>query len=681
MSNSKLWLPFAASLCGLLLLLGALGAAVHAQTAPKGDAWTDAPCTDFKLELPADSNVSCGYVTAPLRHAEPDGPTIQLAVVVLPSTAADRQPDPLFMAQGGPGGSTINTYAQVLIQNEQYRPVLNRDIVFWDQRGTLFSKPVLLCPEVSQADRDSALGVSDTQPEEDGLAPYLACGERLAAEAGDLSAFNSAENADDVEDVRAALGYDEINFYGVSYGTELGQFVMRQQPDHLRSVILDAVVPLDYNLLTEPAFAKERIAEKYFNECANDARCNAAFPNLAQRYLALIDRLNENPVTVTVAPMLSFTETHEIQLSGSLLESMLYGSLYSDVHDVIPLIIDQADKGNYSYVSTALLPSILEEETMATGMHMTVMCAERGDTDPSTADYSNINERLAEIERADAEMELAICRSWGIELLPRTDLDPVVSDIPTLLFSGDYDPITPPQYAEKLLPTLANVQHVIFPSGEHGQAVTSPCSNSIISSFLDNPTGELDASCAATPPAGFLTPADVIALPHLRQALAARGFAGLLLFAGEIAPGLLVGLFLLSVIPIYGIGWLIGRLMHHHRAEAPGWTNSWSRVAPWLALAAALVLLAFIGLLVFTVGATLMANQNLLLLGAIPSSWRWIFILPLLFALLSVLMVVTTVALWWGNHRSLIGRLYYTLLTLASLAAVWGLWRLDVMRI
>ncbi|MEZ4660112.1 MAG: alpha/beta hydrolase [Caldilineaceae bacterium] len=276
-------------------------------------------------------------------------------------------------------------------------------------------------------------------------------------------------------------------------------------------------------------------------------------------------------------------------------------------------------------------------------------------------------------------MELDICRAWGVELLPRTDLDPVVSDIPTLLFSGDYDPITPPQYAEKLLPTLSNAQHVIFPSGEHGQAVLNPCSNGIISRFLDNPTGELDVSCAATPPAGFLTPADVIALPQLRQALAARGLAGLLMFAGEIAPSLLVGLFLLSVIPIYGIGWLIGRLLHHHREGAPGWTRVWARSAPWLALAAALVLLAFIGLLVFTVGFTLMDNQNLLLLGAIPSSWRGIFLLPWLFALLVVLMVVTTAALWSGRQRSIVGRLYYTLLTFAGLSAVVGLWNLGVM--
>ncbi len=681
MSRRRFYMLFASALCGLLILLSVLHLETHAQAPTKGVAWTDVPCSEFNLSLPAESNVSCGYVTAPLRHAAPDGPTIQLATVVLPSSAADRQPDPLFMAQGGPGGSTIGTYAQYLIQKPDARPTQNRDIVLWDRRGTLFSKPALMCPEVSQADLTNALADTPADPSDDGLGPYQACGDRLAAEVGDLSAFNSAENADDVEDVRVALGYDEINLYGVSYGTELGQFVMRQQPDHLRSVILDAVVPLDYNLMTEPAFAKERIAEKYFSACATDVRCNAEFPDLAARYLALIDRLNEEPVVVAMAPELTASETYQIRLTGSLLESALYGALYSNVHNLIPLIIDQADKGNFTFVSTALLPQSLIGDTMATGMYMTVACADRGDTDPSLVDYSTINPRLAEEERQGAEAVMSICQSWGIDLLPRSDLDLVVSDIPTLLLSGDFDPITPPQYAETLLPNLAQGKHVIFPSGSHGQAVTSVCSNGIISGFLDSPTGELDTACTDAPVSGFVTIDDVITLPPLQHALAAQGLSlmGLLGLGLTVAPGLLIGLFLLSVIPIYGIGWIISLFRRQPQAEKQGWSRSWSRAAPWLALAAAIVLLAFVLLLGFTVGSTFVGDRNLLLLSAIPGSFRWIFFLPPLLVVLVGLMLIATIALWRGPQRSLIGRLYYTLLTLAGISGVFGLYSLGVM--
>src|SRR5262249_46716639 len=159
----------------------------------------------------------CGYVSVPLRHGDDASPRIRLAVVVIPAPdPAARQPDPLFLAQGGPGGSTISGFGQVLLDDPGKRPTLNRDVVLWDQRGTYFSQPRLLCREMGQL----AAGADEEKQKE----AYRRCGERLAKEAGDLSAFNSIENARDIDDVRAALGYDKYNFYGVSYGTELGQF-------------------------------------------------------------------------------------------------------------------------------------------------------------------------------------------------------------------------------------------------------------------------------------------------------------------------------------------------------------------------------------------------------------------------------------------------------------------------
>ncbi|HEX5689326.1 MAG TPA: alpha/beta fold hydrolase, partial [Roseiflexaceae bacterium] len=417
-----------------------------AQTGQKSAAWSAIDCATFKLEnIPADSGVECGYVSAPLRHEQPEGPKIQLGTVIIPSKDANRQPDPLFLAQGGPGGSTIGTFASIIISSPQYNPAPNRDLVLWDQRGTLFSKPALLCPEVTEAELRAALVDGQSTDSGDDLGPYKGCGARLAKEAGDLSAFNSAENADDIEDVRAALGYDQINYWGVSYGTELGQFVLRRQPDHLRAVILDAVVPLTYNLFTEPAFAKQRIATKYFEACAADARCNAAFPNLAERYRALYDRLNANPVTLTVSPLepeggILNNKTYQVKLSGSGLESALYQALYGPVHDLMPLIVDRADKGDFTYVADFLLPAGLFDTSMAEGMYFAVACADRADTNPDRVDYSAINPRLAEAERDGAKAEVALCKELGIQLLPRDQLEPVQSDKPVLLLSGDYDP-------------------------------------------------------------------------------------------------------------------------------------------------------------------------------------------------------------------------------------------------
>ena len=92
-----------------------------------------------------------------------------------------------------------------------------------------------------------------------------------------------------------------------------------------------------------------------------------------------------------------------------------------------------------------------------------------------------------------------------------------------------------------------------------------------------------------------------------------------------------------------------------------------------------MVLLAFIIGLGVAGGSTLSENQNLFLLGAIDGGWRWLFWLPPLVALLVLLMVITTFALWVGRHRSVIVRVYYTLLTLAGIAAVASLFGLGVM--
>ena len=472
-----------------------------------------------------------------------------------------------------------------------------------------------------------------------------------------------------------ALGYDAINFYGVWYGTELGQFLMREHPEHLRSVVLDAVVPLTYNLFTEPAFAQQRIGEKYLNGCAADARCNAAFPNLTKRYLALVDRLDANPVSVQVTPVGIGKPSYRIKLTGSRLEGALYQSLYSDVHDFIPLIVDRADKGDYSYVTALLLPLMLFDDTMAEGMHQTVSCADRGDTNPDAVEFKGILPRLANDTRDDARMEVEVCRQWKVELLPREALEPVISSIPTLLLSGDFDPITPPHYAESLLKTLPNARHAVFPTGSHGQAVQNECANRIIRRFLDEPDGMLDLSCIGTAVPRFATERDLITVPALRKALAAHGIGGFLIVGLQAAPGLLGVMFLATSIVVYPIG----RLIHWLRGSSLRNDNRSARVAPWLAVLAALVLgLFFVGLAA-AITSTIATNQNMIGLGAIPARWRWLFTLAPLGALLVALMIVVMVQLWSGGYRSRLGRAYLTLLTLAAVAGVLNLVQLGVM--
>ncbi len=162
--------------------------------------------------------------------------------------------------------------------------------------------------------------------------------------------------------------------------------------------MLDAVVPLSYNLFTEPAFAQQRIGEKYLLGCEEQPRCAAAFPDLARRYLALVDRLNADPVTVQVAAFGSL-EAQPVELTGDLLEDAVFTGLYMNAQDLVPLIIDRADGGDFTYVTSLLLPLLLFDNSVAEGMHLAVTCADRGDTD---ADFGGLPRHPAAAGRKHA---------------------------------------------------------------------------------------------------------------------------------------------------------------------------------------------------------------------------------------------------------------------------------------
>ena len=225
------------------------------------------------IDLPSgyeiEKRVECGYLVVPETHSQPQGKTIRLAVVILKSISSNPRPDPLIMMQGGPGGSTIYTYAERLLSGS--RLLADRDIILFDQRGTLYSQPALTCPEIFDLTIQT---LNQNLSTEESLRLYekatLACRERLSASGINLSAYNSFENAADVADLRNALNYPEVNLYGVSYGTLLALHVMRFHPQGIRSVILDGVVPPQVNFLLEAPHTQDQAFTHLFEACAKD---------------------------------------------------------------------------------------------------------------------------------------------------------------------------------------------------------------------------------------------------------------------------------------------------------------------------------------------------------------------------------------------------------------------------
>ena len=675
------------ALTALLLACMAWPASAAAPRLDFGAAWSPEDCGLFKLTLKGGDDAVCGRVGVPLRHGVAGSPTIQLAVVVIPALhKPGRQPDPLFLAQGGPGGSTIGGFGQVLLDDPGKRPTLNRDLVLWDQRGTYLSQPRLRCHETDELPDDN--GDDRTAL----LKAYGLCGERLGKDAsGDLSAFNSQENARDAEDVRAALGYERFNFYGVSYGSELGQFLMRERPRNLRSVVLDAVVPVGFNLVTDVPAVRQRVMMQYARSCAAVPACNEAYPDLAQRYAALLDRLDRDPVPLpahafgsaqprspasTDAKGTPAKDTKDAKdakpptLTGKDLDDALYQALYMrEAVSLVPYVIDRADQGDYSFALNFALLMQSSRDEMADAMYATVVCSEFGDTPQAALKFPGMPQRLAESGRSDGQAILDLCRLWTIKLLDKALLQPVRSDIPTLLLSGTYDPITPPAHADHVAQTLGKAFRVTFPSGTHGQAFTVPCANRLIEAFLDDPSKAPDSTCAREAQPHMFTPDELIALPARRQG----GSATLLDQASSLAgPALALALalvLLFSAVPIYSVAELWHVLRGDRRPVPSGWRGRLVRAAPWVPVFCGFMLLTFLLAAAHQVGDALGRNQFLLLVGALPARLRelgW-WLLP--YGAAALLMTVSLVLLWRHRARSVAGRLYYTLLVLCAWAA------------
>ncbi len=691
--TSHLWratIPFrrlALLIAGLLLALVLAASAAAAPAPQSASAFEAAPCP-FPL-VPEEAgalgsivtgagrvvegrDVECGYLSVPLRHTNPNGPQIKLAVAIIKSTSDAPAPDPLVMLQGGPGGSTIDTYASLFLLNalpDADKIRAERDIVLFDQRGTYYSQPALICQEDFELlDQTLEQQLSREESARRQAAASLACRDRLARAGVDLAAYNSLENAADIDSLRRALGYDKINLYGVSYGTLLALHTMRAYPDTLRSVILDSVAPPQLNFLVDAPHSQLRAFDELFQACLQDAACHAAYPDLKQVFFDTVDKLNATPARVEIADPKTGRRYNAV-VDGDTFSSILFQLMYpSELLAALPKMIYDARDGRFT-LPAQVWPLLLFDRTMASGMYYSVMCAEDGNFRLEDADLSSLPPEIAAPEATQLQSFLDVCKGWQSPPLPPASVAPVVSNVPTLLFSGRFDPITPPTYAQTAASSLRQSYAYTFPWGGHGAFSSNACATQIVQAFLANPTQAPDASCLTSEPApSFVTPAQVIDRPRLAATMHAVGNLDVRPIA---LPSALI-LVLDSVILVWPVSWLVNRVRRRGRGQP--WL---ARLAPWLAALTGIVA----GLFLEGLAAVTVLGERTVLLFGLPSNAGWLLWLPPLAAVLTIVLVALFIAAWlrgwWGRPR----RIYFAILALAavgtvtSFAVMGGLWK------
>jgi len=425
----------------------------------------------------------CGTHAVFEDRAASEGRTIGLNIVVLPAREPVAGAPAVFYLMGGPGGAATQAargQARSWMRDQH-------DIVLVDQRGTGGSNP-LDCRSASPGGLQGYLQRSFGSAEH-----FARCREQLE-EVADLRLYTTPIAMDDLDEVRQALGYDRVILAGGSYGTRAALVYLRRHPETVYGAILNGIAPIAF---TNPLFhAREaqNALDATLAECAADADCGTAFPDLEARFHALLQRLDEQPATATVRhPRGGGRETIRVTREA-FADGLRVFMYYMPRARRVPLLIHRATQGDFDEVAQEMLQSNMSlASSLQMGMLLSVTCAE----DVARIEESDIGPATDGTFLGDVRVRqhMAACETWVRGEIPEDYGDPVSVDVPVLLFSGTLDPVTGVRWGEEAASHLSNSLHVVMP-GAHG--VSNRCTRDISRRFLASGTvEELDISCAA----------------------------------------------------------------------------------------------------------------------------------------------------------------------------------------
>ncbi len=458
-------------------------------------------------DLVEGEDVECGYLPVyedRLSDTPADGGLIRLAVAVFHPPGGPTQPDPVIYLSGGPGASILKTIqGQYEFLSE---PVFTtgRSLIVFDQRGIGLSQPALDCQEFTELSQElldrqlEGQSISEEEVTKLTFESLEACRDRLVQSAN-LSAYNSLSSAADVHELRLALGYEKVNLWGGSYGTRLALEVMRRYPDDLRSVVLDAVYPPDVDLYVSGMANFDRSLTALFESCAANPVCVQNYPDLQGVLFSTVERLNGEPAMREITHPFTW-ESVEARISGDVLLAIVFQMLYdSKLRYFIPRIIYDVSAGDFNYIDQVYSSMLGMASIASRGMMFSVQCHEELAFSSQAAFEAELERypELAGMYRHSILGGLAyrLCATWSAGAAEASANQPVESEVPTLILSGEFDPITPPAWGFQAAETLENAFAYVYPGIGHGASVADPCPMSMMINFLEDPQQEPEASC------------------------------------------------------------------------------------------------------------------------------------------------------------------------------------------
>ena len=437
-----------------------------------------APC---EFGIPDEANVTCGFAIVPEDRSGDVADTIRIAVAIYHSTGNAPKPDPILYLQGGPGQKAIAW--SVDVYPSMIAPLIaDRDFIVFDPRGVGFSEPTLDCDEIKRTYLSDIQGrIPSGQRASYYEGALLTCKNELIKTGVNLSTYISTQVAADARDILVALGYQQANLYGISYGTRVAQFIMRDHPEVVRSAILDSVVPIETQLFNQGTEARERVLHVLFEDCRADPACSAAYPDLESVYDQAISQLDAQPVRLTIP--IDEGKVHEQVIDGPAFRGFIIWMLRSPrTIAAVPQMIYRTHDGDHSTLTLSIALPIYAFESISIGTYISVNCHDQL--------FAMSTEQLD-------KTVYELCRLWDVKPPAPGENDPISSEIPTLIFAGKYDTVTPVAFAEQLAGHLSESHVALVLNQGHAPSATgiSDCPTKLISAFLREPIASPDFTC------------------------------------------------------------------------------------------------------------------------------------------------------------------------------------------
>ena len=441
----------------------------------------DSDCS-FLDDVSDTSRLVCGSLQVPENHANHEGRQISIAFVILKSEDSNTRQYPMIHFTGGPGGQALRNVGSAL-----NNPILKtRDIIRFDQRGIGKSSPL---PDLTTKVYNLFPEDLTSEEERERIGALVQDLRRTCDEEDiEIEMYNTFQNARDVGMLMDRLGYEKYNLRGGSYGTRIARVIADFFPEKIHTAIYDSPAPHRNDYLLTRLGDYSASLRKVFDYCQTDTECNEQYPNLEATYFDVLNKLSSDPVEA------EFDGKPFILNAQDAIFFLRYELYKSRSLSLAPRFIEALRAGDLDWVN-----QVIDSRGMSTSNYaMFLACENYEEYDLSvTADV--VAQKYEELELLPYELpiftSLYLTSSDFLKSHATEETKAYkVSDVPSLIFINQFDPVTPPENAAIFQSKMTDSHAFIIDAGGHGGG-DMVCKRQIMDAFMSAPNVELDAGC------------------------------------------------------------------------------------------------------------------------------------------------------------------------------------------